>query len=51
MAVESKQPIIDAVMAKSGRTCRAVSKDTNAVLIVTPALGPSLGVLPAGMCK
>mmetsp|Transcript_26841 Transcript_26841/g.71984 ORF Transcript_26841/g.71984 Transcript_26841/m.71984 type:complete len:278 (-) Transcript_26841:1239-2072(-) len=36
------------VMATSDRTVRPVSRDTSAVVIVTPADGPSLGIAPAG---
>ena len=36
------------VIATSERTQRPVSSDTSAVTIVTPALGPSLGIAPAG---
>ena len=36
------------VMATSGRTGIPVSAETSAVVIVTPALGPSLGTAPSG---
>jgi hypothetical protein len=36
------------VMATSSRTGRPVISETSAVVIVTPALGPSLGIAPAG---
>ena len=39
---------ISPVIAKSLRTLLAVNKETNATVIVTPALGPSLGVAAAG---
>ena len=39
---------ISPVMAVSLRTVRLVSSDVSAVNIATPALGPSLGVAPAG---
>ena len=35
-------------MAMSERTLRLVNNDVRATTIVTPALGPSLGVAPAG---
>ena len=40
---------ISPVIATSWRTRMPVSSDTSAVNIVTPALGPSLGMPPAGM--
>ena len=40
--------VISPVMATSSRTGRALMSDTSAVAIVTPALGPSLGIAPAG---
>mmetsp|Transcript_154218 Transcript_154218/g.280097 ORF Transcript_154218/g.280097 Transcript_154218/m.280097 type:complete len:298 (+) Transcript_154218:65-958(+) len=44
---------ISPVMARSGRTSRPVSKETMAVVMVTPAEGPSFGTAPAGkwMCR
>jgi len=36
------------VIPTTGRTGVSVSSETNAVVIVTPALGPSLGTAPAG---
>lgn len=39
---------ISPVIVKSLRTLLAVNKETNATVIVTPALGPSLGVAAAG---
>lgn len=36
------------VIATSARTVRPVRSETSAVTIVTPALGPSLGIAPAG---
>ena len=36
------------VIPTSARTGRPVSNDANAVVIATPALGPSLGTAPAG---
>lgn len=41
---------ISPVIAKSDFTLLYVSNDTNAVVIVTPALGPSLGTAAAGKC-
>ena len=38
------------VMPTIGRTGCPVSSDTSAVVIVTPALGPSFGTAPAGTC-
>ena len=38
------------VMPTVGRTGVSVSSDTSAVVMVTPALGPSLGTAPAGTC-
>ncbi len=40
--------VISPVIATSARTGRPDSSDTSAVAIVTPALGPSFGVAPAG---
>jgi len=44
---------ISPVIAKSDFTLRLVKRDTKAVVIVTPALGPSLGIAAAGKwtCK
>ena len=41
------------VIATSSRTGRPVTSDISAVAIVIPALGPSLGIAPAGtwMCR
>lgn len=39
------------VMAIFCLTGVLVAKDIRAVTIVTPALGPSLGVAPSGTCK
>ena len=41
--------VISPVIATSCRTRMPVSIETSAVNIVTPALGPSLGMPPAGM--
>ncbi len=38
-------------MATSGRTWRPESSEASAVVIVTPALGPSFGTAPAGTCR
>ena len=40
--------MISPVMATSERTRMPESSDTSAVSMVTPALGPSLGMAPAG---
>ena len=40
--------LISPVIATSDRTRRRVSSDASAATTVTPALGPSLGVAPAG---
>src|SRR5205814_10095501 len=40
--------LISPVIATSERTRRCVNSDASATTIVTPALGPSLGVAPAG---
>ncbi|MNC89246.1 hypothetical protein D3C83_51520 [compost metagenome] len=40
--------LISPVIATSLRTAREVSSEDNATNIATPALGPSLGVAPAG---
>src|SRR5688500_17396223 len=40
--------LISPVIAKSDRTGRRIKSDASATVIVTPALGPSLGVAPAG---
>src|SRR6266516_7595801 len=40
--------LISPVIATSERTRRCVKSEVNATTIVTPALGPSLGVAPAG---
>ena len=37
-------------MAKNGFTFLFVNKDVNAVSMVIPALGPSLGMAPSGTC-
>ena len=37
-------------MARPAWIGRPVSSDTSAVVIVTPADGPSLGMAPAGTC-
>ena len=37
-------------MPTSQRTGRPVASDTSAVVMVTPADGPSLGTAPAGTC-
>ena len=42
--------LISPVIATSLRTGRPVSSDVSATNIATPALGPSLGVAPAGTC-
>ena len=42
--------VISPVIATSSCTGRPVSSDTRAVAIVMPALGPSLGIAPAGTC-
>ena len=39
------------VIPTSGRTVSPRSSDTSAVVIVTPALGPSFGTAPAGTCR
>ncbi len=39
---------ISPVIAKSFLTLLLVNNDTSAVVIVTPALGPSLGIAAAG---
>ena len=44
----SPRKLISPVMAVSLRTVRPVKSETSAVNIATPALGPSLGVAPAG---
>src|SRR5260370_1397097 len=48
--IGSTRPVRDTspVMATSERTSRPDSSDARAVVIVTPALGPSLGTAPAG---
>ena len=38
------------VMPTSERTLRPLSSEARAVVIVTPALGPSFGIAPAGTC-
>ena len=40
--------VISPVMATSGFTGRFINSDASAVNIATPALGPSLGIAPAG---
>ncbi len=52
MGRTSPWSVTSPVIATSSRTGRPVSSDTSAVTIVTPALGPSLGMAPAGtwMC-
>jgi len=40
--------LISPVIATSERTNRCNSNDASAATIVTPALGPSFGVAPAG---
>ena len=40
--------VISPVIATSLRTGRPISSEASAVTIATPALGPSLGVAPAG---
>ena len=40
--------VISPVMATFWRTGMPVSAETSAVVIVTPALGPSLGTAPSG---
>ena len=40
--------VISPVIATSRRTGRPDSSDASAVAIATPALGPSLGIAPAG---
>ena len=42
--------VISPVIAMSPRTGRPVSSETSAVVIVTPAEGPSLGMAPEGTC-
>ena len=42
--------VISPVMARSLRTGRRVASDARAVMMVTPADGPSLGMAPAGTC-
>ena len=39
------------VIAVSERTGRPVTSEASAVAIVMPALGPSLGIAPAGTCR
>ena len=39
------------VIASWGRTGRPVARESKAVTIVTPALGPSFGVAPSGTCR
>ena len=41
--------VISPVIATSWRTLMPVRSETSAVNIVTPALGPSFGIAPAGM--
>ena len=52
--IGSTRPVSDTspVIATSDRTSRPDSSEASAVVIVTPALGPSLGTAPAGtwMC-
>ncbi len=50
--IGSTRPVSDTspVIATSARTGRPESSDASAVVIVTPALGPSLGTAPAGTC-
>jgi hypothetical protein len=48
--IGSTRPVSDTspVIATSERTRRPDSSDARAVVMVTPALGPSLGTAPAG---
>jgi len=45
------ESVISPVMATRGRTGLPVSWDTTAVVSVTPAEGPSLGMAPSGTCR
>src|SRR5579863_7705651 len=47
----SPRSVISPVMATSERTGILVSVETSAVHIPMPALGPSFGVAPSGMCR
>ena len=51
--IGNTRPVSDTspVMPTSPRTVRPVASDTSAVVIVTPADGPSLGTAPAGTCR
>ncbi len=47
----SPRSVISPVMATSERTGMRVSAETSAVHMPMPALGPSFGVAPSGMCR
>ncbi len=51
--IGSTRPVSDTspVIATSARTLRPESSEASAVVMVMPALGPSLGTAPAGMCR
>ena len=48
--ITSPRRLISPVIAVSLRTVRPVSSEVSAMNMATPALGPSLGVAPAGTC-
>ena len=48
MGMTLPRSVISPVMARSCFTIFPVSRDTSAVVMVTPADGPSLGIAPAG---
>ena len=50
ISVTFPRKVISPVMATSERTGILLSIDTSAVVMATPALGPSLGVAPSGTC-
>ncbi len=43
--------LISPVIAMSWRTGRSVNSEASEMNIATPALGPSFGIAPAGMCR
>lgn len=45
---DAPRSVTSPVMATFGLTAMPVSAETSAVVIVTPALGPSLGTAPSG---
>ena len=51
MGITMPVSVTSPVIARFGRTAFPKASDTIAVTIVHPALGPSLGVDPAGTCR